>query len=72
MNKIIECILLLVFLIFPPLVSCLLLYEDIAYTFDVALSFSVIFVLLLLLNIFLLWFIFVYPNIIIDKKEGDD
>lgn len=64
MNEIIKYILLLIFLIFPPLVSCLLLYEDIAYTYGVYLPFEVVFVLMLLLNIFLLWFIFVYPNMI--------
>lgn len=62
MNEILSYILLLIFLIFPPLVSCLLLYEDIVYTYEVYLPFEVVFVLMLLLNIFLLWFIFVYPN----------
>ena len=62
MSEIIKYILLLIFLIFPPLVSCLLLYEDIVYTYEVNLPFEVVFVLMLLLNIFLLWLIFVYPN----------
>jgi hypothetical protein len=69
MNEILSYIIVIIFLIFPPLVSCLLLYEDIAYTFEVYLPFEVIFVLMLLLNIFLLWFIFVYPNRI-RNEEG--